>query len=166
LTECLEAYFRDSEQLPTRIWLATTPTRAAGLLLQRLPGTGPGPFSSAREQEDPQEAWERVEHLASTLRPEELLALPQRDVMRRLFHEEDVRVFEPAPVFFQCRCSRERVIELLRALGEQEIRGIVAERGAVQARCEFCNRAYEFDAIDTEQLFREQADVTRSGMLQ
>jgi molecular chaperone Hsp33 len=164
LADCLEAHFRDSEQLPTRIWLAATPTCAAGLLLQRLPGSSsPG---SPREREDPQEAWERFEHLASTLTPEELLTLPQRDVMRRLFHEEDVRVYEPAPVFFQCRCSRERVIELLRALGEEEIRGIVAERGAVQARCEFCNRAYEFDAIDAEQLFRAHADVARSGMLQ
>jgi molecular chaperone Hsp33 len=166
LSQCLEAYFRDSEQLPTRIWLATTPTQAAGLLLQRLPGTSVDSPARAREQEDPQEAWERVEHLASTLKPEELLELPQRDIMRRLFHEEDVRVFEPTPVFFQCRCSRERVVELLRALGEEEIRGIVAERGAVQARCEFCNRAYEFDAIDAEQLFRAQANVTRSGMLQ
>jgi molecular chaperone Hsp33 len=166
LAECLEAYFRDSEQLPTRIWLATTPAHAAGLLLQRLPGGGPEWSERARAQEDPQEAWARVEHLASTLTPEELLALPQRDVMRRLFHQEDVRVFEPAPVFFQCRCSRERVIELLRALGEEEIRGIVAERGAVQARCEFCNRAYDFDAIDAEQLFRAQAEVARSGMLQ
>ena len=166
LAQCLEAYFRDSEQLPTRIWLPTTPMRAAGLLLQRLPGTLGETPSRAREQEDPQEAWERVEHLASTLKSEELLALPQRDIVRRLFHEEDVRVFEPAPVFFQCRCSRERVIELLRALGEEEIRGIVAERGAVQARCEFCNRAYEFDAIDAEQLFRAQANVARSGMLQ
>jgi molecular chaperone Hsp33 len=164
LTQCLEAYFRDSEQLPTRIWLATTPSRAAGLLLQRLPGAeSPG---SPREREDPQEAWERVEQLAGTLEPEDLLTLPQREVMRRLFHEEDVRVFEPAPVFFQCRCSRERVIELLRALGEEEIRGIVAERGAVQARCEFCNRAYDFDAVDAEQLFRAQANVARSGMLQ
>lgn len=166
LAECLEAYFRDSEQLPTRIWLATTPTRAAGLLLQRLPGMGSDKPPVAREQEDPQEAWERVEHLASTLQSEELLSLSQRDVMRRLFHQEDVRVFEPAPVFFQCRCSRERVIELLRALGEEEIRGILAERGAVQARCEFCNRAYDFDAIDAEQLFRAQANVARSGMLQ
>ena len=166
LAECLEAYFRDSEQLPTRIWLATTPTHAAGLLLQRLPGGGPEWPTGARELEDPEEAWARVEHLASTLKPEELLGLPQRDVMRRLFHEEDVRVFEPAPVFFQCRCSRERVIELLRALGEEEIRGIVAERGAVQARCEFCNRAYDFDAIDAEQLFRTHAEVARSGMLQ
>jgi molecular chaperone Hsp33 len=166
LAECLEAYFRDSEQLPTRIWLAATPTRAAGLLLQRLPGTGHDPGVTVREQEDPQEAWQRVELLASSLKAEELLELPQGDVMRRLFHEEDVRVFEPAPVFFQCRCSRQRVMELLRALGQEEIRGILAERGAVQARCEFCNRAYEFDAVDAEQLFREQANVARSATLQ
>ncbi len=166
LAECLEAYFRDSEQLPTRIWLATTPTQAAGLLLQRLPGSGPLAVSTASVREDPQEAWQRVEHLASTLETQELLALAQRDIMRRLFHEEDVRVFEPAPVYFQCRCSRDRVIALLRALGQQEIRGILAERGTVQARCEFCNRAYEFDAIDAEQLFRAEAHVARSGTLQ
>jgi molecular chaperone Hsp33 len=155
LAQCLEAYFRDSEQLPTRIWLAATPTRAAGLLLQRLPG-----------EETSQESWQRVEHLASTLTVDELLELPQAEVLRRLFHEEDVRVFEPAPVFFKCKCSRERVIELLRALGHDEIRSLLAERGSVDVRCEFCNRAYQFDAIDSEQVFHAQPGVVRSGTLQ
>lgn len=166
LTGCLEAYFRDSEQLPTRIWLAATATQAAGLLLQRLPGRSSGTTLSTREAEDPQESWQRVEHLASTLKREELLELSHGEILRRLFHEEDVRVFEPAPVFFQCRCSRERVVELLRALGHEEIRGLVAERGSVEVRCEFCNRAYQFDAIDSEQVFHGQPAVTRSGLLQ
>ncbi len=166
LAECLEAYFRDSEQLPTRIWLAATPTRAAGLLLQRLPGSGPTTVMATREEENPGDSWQRIEHLAGTLERDELLELPHGEVLRRLFHEEDVRVFEPAPVYFQCRCSRERVIELLRALGRTEIRGIVAERGSVEARCEFCNRAYQFDAVDAEQLFRAEANVARSGTLQ
>jgi len=155
LAQCLEAYFRDSEQLPTRIWLAATPTRTAGLLLQRLPG-----------EEISQESWQRVELLASTLKFEELLELSHTEILRRLFHEEDVRVFEPAPVFFKCRCSRERVVELLRALGHEEIRSLLVERGSVEVRCEFCNRAYQFDAIDSEQVFHAQPGVARSGTLQ
>jgi molecular chaperone Hsp33 len=156
LAQCLEAYFRDSEQLPTRIWLAATPTRAAGLLLQRLPGGA----------ETSQESWERVEHLASTLTVGELLELSHTEILRRLFYEEDVRVFEPSPVFFRCKCSRERVVDLLRALGHEEIRGLVAERGSVEVRCEFCNRAYQFDAIDSEQVFRTEPGVAHPGTLQ
>lgn len=163
LAECLEAYFRDSEQLPTRIWLAATPTHAAGLLLQRLPGSSAEP---PREQGNEQDSWQRVEHLASALQRDALLGLPHREVLQRLFHEEDVRVFEPARVFFQCRCSRERVMELLRALGREEVGGILAERGSVEARCEFCNRSYQFDAIDTEQLFHSAAVAARSDTLQ
>ena len=166
LAECLEAYFRDSEQLPTRIWLAATPTRAAGLLLQRLPGRGPSAAITPSDENDRQESWQRVEHLAGTLERDELLELSHGEILRRLFHEEDVRVFEPAPVFFQCRCSRERVEELLRALGQDEIRGLLAERGSVEVRCEFCNRAYQFDAIDSEQVFRARPAVARSGLLQ
>jgi molecular chaperone Hsp33 len=155
LADCLEAYFRDSEQLPTRIWLAATPMRAAGLLLQRLPG-----------KEISEESWQRVEHLARTLTVEELLELSHTEVLRRLFHEEDVRVFEPAPVYFRCKCSRERVVELLRALGHDEIRSLLAERGAVEVRCEFCNRTYQFDAIDSEEIFRAQPGIAHTGTLQ
>ncbi len=162
ISECLEAYFRDSEQLPTRIALAATANSAAGLLLQRLP-------ESARTQgggEDVDEAWNRIEHLAGTLKREELLGLTHANLLRRLFHEEDVRIFEPAPVFFRCRCSRERVAGVLESLGREEVRSIVAERGEVEVRCEFCNRAYRFDAVDSEQLFRERAAQTRSDTLQ
>jgi molecular chaperone Hsp33 len=153
LAACLEAYFRDSEQLPTRIWLAANSRSAAGLLLQKLPEWRTKRSLPTREEEDPAEAWNRIDHLASTLTEAELLDLPQRDLLHRLFHEEDVRLFEPAPVFFRCRCSRERVRGILRSLGREEIRSIVAERGSVEVRCEFCNRSYQFDAIDSEQLF-------------
>jgi molecular chaperone Hsp33 len=161
-SDCLEAYFRDSEQLPTRLWLAATPTSAAGLLLQRLPDSS----SRAPEQAEEPEAWNRIKHLASTLGRDELLGLGHSTLLRRLFHEEDVRVFEPAPVFFRCGCSRERVAGMLESLGREEIRGIVAERGEVEVHCEFCNRAYRFDAIDSEQLFRTRAEQTRSDTLQ
>jgi len=163
ISDCLEAYFRDSEQLPTRIALAATADSAAGMLLQRLPQS---PRKAGTPQGDPDEAWNRIEHLASTLQREELLGLGHSALLRRLFHAEDVRVFEPAPVFFRCRCSRERVAGMLESLGKEEVRSILAERGEVEVRCEFCNRAYRFDAIDSEQLFRAPAEQTRSDTLQ
>ncbi len=163
ISDCLEAYFRDSEQLPTRIALAATADSAAGCCCSacRNPRA-----SAGTPQEDPDEAWNRIEHLASTLQREELLGLGHSALLRRLFHAEDVRVFEPAPVFFRCRCSRERVAGMLESLGKEEIRSILAERGEVEVRCEFCNRAYRFDAIDSEQLFRAPAEQTRSDTLQ
>jgi molecular chaperone Hsp33 len=154
LAECLEDYFARSEQLPTRLWLVATPGRAAGLLLQRLPS---GASASAEEREqsvaDADEDWNRVLHLASTLTDGELAALPAPELLRRLFHAEDLRLFEPGPVFFQCTCSRERVSGILRSLGETEVREALAARGAVEVRCEFCNRAWEFDAVDVAGLF-------------
>jgi molecular chaperone Hsp33 len=108
------------------------------------------------------DAWRRVQLLADTLRPEELQALSDRDILRRLFHEDDVRLFESAPVFFRCRCSRERVSGMLRSLGAAEIRSVLAEQGHVEVRCDFCNRAYRFDSVDVEHLFASGAAADSS----
>ena len=105
------------------------------------------------DRDEIDDAWRRVQLLGDTLRGEELQALSDREILRRLFAEDDVRLFESAPVFFRCRCSRERVIEMLRSLGADEIRSVLAERGEVEVRCDFCNRAYRFDSVDVEQLF-------------
>ena len=146
----LEAYFERSEQLPSRLLLAATPDRAAGLLLQRVAlgdaGTGPG----RAEAED---AWRRIGLLAATVSPKELFDLPCRELLQRLFHEDDIRLFEGTPVFFQCTCSRERVAGILQALGGDEVEALLAERGDVEVRCEFCNRAWRFDAVDVAGLF-------------
>ncbi len=154
LAQCFEAYFSQSEQLPTRLWLASTGERAAGLLLQRLPS---GASGSAAEIEhsaaEGDEDWNRVAHLAATLSDAELIELPADELLHRLFHEEDIRVFEPAPVYFQCTCSRDRVNGILRSLGEPEVRDILKERGDVEVRCEFCNRAWQYDAVDVGALF-------------
>jgi molecular chaperone Hsp33 len=165
IATCLEDYFRRSEQLPTRLWLAATAERATGLLLQRLPGgaraeAGEDLVALASGDED----WERVLALAGTLSERELLELPGREILRRLFHEEDLRLFEPAPVYFQCTCSRERVAGILRSLGKGELDGVLAERGHVEVRCEFCNRAYRFDAVDVAGLFRETAGGRAPGL--
>ena len=79
--------------------------------------------------------------------------LADAEILHRLYSEDDVRLFEPAPVYFRCRCSRERVGRMLQSLGEAETRSVLAERGEVEVRCDFCNRAYVFDAVDVAQLF-------------
>jgi molecular chaperone Hsp33 len=160
LATCLGSYFESSEQLPTRLWLHATERGASGLLLQRLSddsiksraSMSAGRVTHADEAEF-EDAWRRVQLLGDTLRPEELQALSDRDLLRRLFAEEDVRLFEPAPVFFRCRCSRERVSGMLRSLGGDEVRSVLAERGSVEVRCDFCNRLYVFDSVDVEQIF-------------
>ena len=98
--------------------------------------------------------------IADTLTPEELRTLADAEILHRLFNEDDLRLFEPSPVYFRCRCSRERVGGMLQGLGEAETRSILAERGEVEVRCDFCNRAYVFDAVDVEQLFNARV---RSG---
>ena len=154
LAACLEDYFARSEQLPTKLVLAAGPDRAAGLLLQRV-ATGASAFGGEdpRAIEEADDAWRRIGLLAGTLTAEELLRQPCEAILRRLFHEDDVRLFEGSPVFFQCVCSRERVTGILRSLGEEEVAGILQERGDVEVRCEFCNRAYTFDRVDAARIF-------------
>jgi molecular chaperone Hsp33 len=158
LAECLRSYFESSEQLPTRLWLHADENGASGLLLQRLSDDSVKSRSSGSRLHDmdPAEiddAWRRVQLLGDTVKPEELQSLSDRNLLRRLFSEDDVRLFESAPVFFRCRCSRERVVSMLRSLGPEEVRSVLAEQGHVEVRCDFCNRAYRFDAVDVEQLF-------------
>ena len=143
VAEAFENYFARSEQLATRLWLASDPQQAAGMLLQRLPDAEPSD----------DDAWVRAVHLGSTITREELLALPVREIVHRLYHEEDIRLFSRTPVSFRCSCSRERVEAVLRMLGRDEIHSILDEQGAVSVDCEFCGSRYEFDRIDAEQLF-------------
>ncbi len=155
LADCLRAYFETSEQLPTRVWLHATARSASGLLLQRLSPDASPQHRAAPMLSDPadvDDAWRRVQLLADTLKAEEIETLRDRDILRRLFAEDDVRLFESAPVFFRCRCSRDRVTGMLRSLGADEVRSILAERGNVEVRCDFCNKAYLFDSVDVEHL--------------
>jgi len=150
LSDCLEQYFDRSEQLPSRLLLAATPDRAAGLLLQRVALGDAGVEMKRAEADD---AWTRLGLLAATASPKELFDLPCRELLRRLFPEDDIRLFEGTPVFFQCTCSRERVAGILQALGGPEVYALLEERGDVEVRCEFCNRAWRFDAVDVAGLF-------------
>jgi molecular chaperone Hsp33 len=153
----LQIYFENSEQLPTRLWLHADEHGAAGMLLQRLPGerSTSAPGAAAADPAAIDDAWRRVQLIGATLTPEELRSLADAEIVHRLFNEDDVRIFEPVPVFFRCRCSRDRVSGMLQGLGEAETRSILAERGEVEVRCDFCNRAYVFDAVDVARLFNK-----------
>jgi len=143
VSEAFENYFARSEQIATRLWLAADAHQAAGMLLQRMPD----------EPQTDDDAWMRAVHLGSTITRQELLALPVREIIHRLYHEEDIRLFSRMPVSFRCSCSRDRVENVLRMLGHDEIRSILEEQGSVRVECEFCGSHYEFDPIDAEQLF-------------
>jgi molecular chaperone Hsp33 len=150
LSDCLEQYFERSEQLPSRMMLAATKDRVGGLLLQRVAVGASGTEAEIAEADD---TWRRFGLLAGTLTARELLDLPCGELLGRLFPEDDIRLFEGTPVFFQCSCSRERVAGILQTLGADEVRELLEERGDVEVRCEFCNRAWRFDAVDVAGLF-------------
>jgi molecular chaperone Hsp33 len=147
LSQSLEGYFANSEQLPTRLWLHADEHGASGMLLQRLPA------KAEQEQVDVDDAWHRIQLIGDTLTPSELNRLSDVEILRRLFNEDDVRLFEPAPVYFRCTCSHARVSGMLQSLGEDEVRSVLGEQGVVQVHCDFCNRAYEFDSVDVGRLF-------------
>lgn len=165
LAEALQDYFQNSEQLPTRLWLHADERGASGMLLQRLPAdaaaSGAGEVSGEALRID--DAWRRVQLLGDTLTSAELSTLANTEILHRLFHEDDLRLFDPAPVYFRCRCSRERVVGMLQGLGEAETRSVLIERGEVEVSCDFCNRAYVFDAVDVEQLFATGAPASGAG---
>lgn len=148
LAESLEGYFAQSEQLPTRFWLTCDGKVAAGMILQRLPGDAAD-----------SDAWNRVNRLAATLTNRELLGLSVQEVRHRLFHEEDVRVFDPHRATFRCTCTRETVERVLRSLGRAELEDILAKEGGITVDCEFCNHRYTLDAVDAERLLRAQSEI-------
>jgi molecular chaperone Hsp33 len=154
LAECLEAYFVQSEQLPTRVRLASTAGVVSGMLVQRIPGEG------GKQSVDPaalESAWMKVDHAMLELGTGALIEDDIEQRLVRMFGDDEVRVFSGHEVKFECRCSRERVANVLRSLGVDEVRSVIAEQGAVTVTCEFCQRPYKFDAIDVEQLFTEGA---------
>ncbi len=147
LAESLEAYFATSEQLPTRVLLAADGARGAGLLVQKLPGTG------GAGEEESNAAWQAAQRGIGRLEQAQLLAHPMEELLTRGFSDHDLRLFRGAEVHFECRCGQGRVAGLLRALGEEEVRDVLREQGAVTVTCEFCRRPYRFDTADVDALF-------------
>jgi molecular chaperone Hsp33 len=147
LAGAFEGYFRQSEQLPTRLLLGADRGRAAGLMLQKLPGDA-----------GDEDGWTRACALFDTLTPAELLDWPAETLLLRLFPEDSVEVLGSRPLRFACSCSRERVESMLQSLGEEEARA-AAEGGMAEVRCEFCGQQYRFAPEEIGALFSPQGTV-------
>jgi molecular chaperone Hsp33 len=144
----IENYMMRSEQLDTRLWLAADEKVARGLLLQKLPDDGgkTAPLADA-------DVWNRTVTLASTLNQQELLGTDIMTLLQRLYWEETVRVFDPRHPIFHCGCSREKVGNMLKMLGREEIDSALADLGKLDINCDFCGQDYLFDPVDCMQLF-------------
>ncbi len=145
IAEMLENYMLRSQQIDTSIWLHCNDTQSAGMLLQKLPN----------QHEDDADMWGRVNQLANTITDAELTELSPAELLTRLFHEEEVRLFNPRPTKAFCSCSRDSVANMLTMLGQAEVESIIEEQGSIQIHCDFCNKHYVFDELETTQLFEE-----------
>ena len=140
LAESLQLYFEQSEQLKTRLWLFADDKKAAGLLIQELPS----------QNDEQSNDWETIEILANTVTEQEMFDLDCHELLHRLFHEEDVRLFHSEKVEFECSCSRERIEKTLKAMGKTELDLILKETAVIEVTCEFCGESYRFDEKDVE----------------
>ena len=152
VAQALQHYMKASEQLDTRLWLSADAEHTAGMLIQRLPHHG-GADAQILSEQAATETWDRITALAGTLKRDEMLATDIDTLIHRLFWEETLVAFDPLPVSWHCPCTRERVANMLRSLGEQEVNSILEERGQVDVGCDFCGKPYKFDAVDCAALF-------------
>lgn len=146
MSENLMQYFAQSEQIASRVWLAVGDDMAAGMLLQLMPGQD----TAQREQ-----FWEYAVQLGQTVSEPELLNLDNETLLYRLYHETELRLFDSRSVAFQCRCSEEKMKEVLTILGEEEAKELLKERDNIEVSCDFCNKHYSYDAIDIALIFRK-----------
>jgi len=147
LAASFENYFLRSVQVPSHVHLVCTDTHCGGILLQRMPG----------ESFDLEDDWRRLGFLVGTLRPDDLAGGASLELLHKLFVEDDLRAFQSRSLRFKCRCSRERVEDVLRMLGEDETRSTLAEQGSIDVTCEYCGRLRSFDAIDVSCIFAAAA---------
>lgn len=148
IADCFETYLSQSEQLPSKIWLAANAEHLGGVMIQKMPETD-------GYDED---GWERVVHLTTTVKDDELSALPAAELLNRLFHEETLELFNAEEVVYECPEDKERVTNMLRSLGEAEVRSILEEQGEIVIHNEMCNFHIRFNQDDVDALFAEEQD--------
>jgi molecular chaperone Hsp33 len=148
LAECIEAYFLQSEQLATSVLLHTRLDKshpmAAGMFLQILPTSSAVTDSANIPQFD------HLLHITKTIKEDELFSLSADEILHRLYHQEELQVFEPQDVCFKCSCSKERSATAIASVDKQELLEIIAKEGMVSMNCQYCHAEYQFDAIDVE----------------
>lgn len=160
IAQCIEGYFKQSEQLGTRIWLACEQGVAAGFLLQELPELG----EIQEELDVDEDAWNRLTHLGSTIRNDELLHLNNNDMLYRLFNEEKVRMYDEEPLKFSCSCSKDRLSVALTQIGYVQCQDILDEQSKIRADCQFCGQHYSFTQDDVNGLFPLESAKAGKGL--
>lgn len=160
LADSLANYFKTSEQLQTRLWLAADDQTATGLLLQRLPDTNTDKHSI----ESKDESWNRAVALTETISSEELLTLEPNTILHRLYHEEELRLFDAESIAFKCQCSQKKIEKMVTSLGADEARDIITQQGNIEIDCEFCNSHYALDHVHVERLFSNYGAPTTDSI--
>jgi molecular chaperone Hsp33 len=156
----IENYMLRSEQMDTKLWLAADDQVSRGMLLQKLPRhSGASDQTQQASEEEDLETWNRAVMLGRTLKREELLSTDIETLLKRLFWEETIRVFDPMHPTFQCSCTREKVGNMLKMLGQEEVDSALADLGHLGINCDFCGKHYDFDKVDCAQLFAGDAPV-------
>lgn len=142
---CLEAYFEQSEQLKTHFWLCVNDKNAAGMMIQALP----------EESTNQSDEYDNLRQLSATIKDDELFELDANVILNRLYHQEEVRIFEPQPLTFKCTCSLDRSGNAIISIGRAEAESIIVEQGVITMHCEYCNTKYEFGNDDIAYLFND-----------
>jgi len=152
--ESIEGYFKNSEQLATKIWLAVNETSAVGFLLQVIPGSTAAGSSAEKEIVYPH--WDRINQLTTKLYPIDLLSMDYTALLRMLYPDEVIRVFPPVDMQFGCTCSRKRSADAILLLGREEAEAELQDKQSIVVTCDFCNREYIFDRVDITKLFEDK----------
>ncbi|VVC75896.1 33 kDa chaperonin [Aquicella siphonis] len=154
LAESIEGYFQDSEQLATKIWLAVDDTKAAGFLLQVIPGVQKDVKGVEDEIISPH--WARISQLTASLRPEDILMSDHQALLNKLYPEEEIRIFPSDQVSFNCTCSRKRGEDAILILGREEAEAELKNNNSIVVTCDFCNKEYVFDRVDVIRIFEDR----------
>jgi molecular chaperone Hsp33 len=145
LASCIAAYFEQSEQLSTRLYFYADNDFAAGFMLQQMP-------ANQQEKESEDDTWTHLTTLADTLKSEEALGLSHQEIIHRLYHEESIRMFDPALVNFECECSQARCEASLTTVSIEELMDIIQQDSQINMTCDFCRTEYIFDENDVKRI--------------
>lgn len=151
IAECFETYLSQSEQLPSKIWLSADAENLGGVMIQKMPGTD-------GYDED---GWERIVHLTTTVKGDELIHLPATELLHRLFHEETLEMFNAEEVVYECPEDKKRVTDMLLSLGEAEVRSILKDEGEIVIHNEMCNFHMRFNEADMDELFAKEKSTVQ-----
>ena len=144
ITQAMESYFIQSEQLPTRFIFASNENTVAALMLQQLP----------ESTDNTENDWQHAITLANSVTEEELLTLPYEDILHRLYHQEEIRIYPKEKVQFKCPCTVEKMSMAVKTMGQAEAEHLLSNKQAITVTCEYCNNQYDFGKSEVMEMFK------------